>query len=110
MITKEKILRKSSIIIGLIIIIGGIILSINLAKSSNKTEIVEKTNFVKSVEVTEIRNTSINQHILTTGTLKASKSIDIYTVVIGTLLAGKKQGNVNTTISLRSLLLATQPK
>ncbi len=106
MIIKEKILRKSSIIIGLIIIIGGIILSINLAKSSNKTEIVEKTNFVKSVEVTEIQNTSINQSTKTTGTLKASKSIDIYTEVRGTLLTGKKPFKVGVYYKKGEVLLS----
>jgi len=90
MTAKEKLLRKSSIIIGLIIIIGGIILSISLAKSGNEEELVEKTDFVKSVEVTEIQNTSINQPTKTTGTLKASKSIDVYAEVSGNLLSGKK--------------------
>jgi len=90
MTAKEKLLRKSSIIIGLIIIIGGLILSINLANLDKQKELVEKADFIKSVEVTEIQNTSINQPIKTTGTLKASKSIDVYAEVSGNLLSGKK--------------------
>ncbi len=90
MTVKEKLLRKSSIIIGFIIIIGGIILSINLAKSDNEKEVVEKTDFVRFVEVTKVQNTSINQPTKTTGTLKASKSIDVYAEVGGNLLSGKK--------------------
>ena len=110
MTTKEKLLRKSTIIIGLIIIIGGITLSINLAKSSNKKEVVEKTDFVKFVEVTEIQNTSINQPTKTTGTLKASKSIDVYAEVGGNLLSGKKPFKAGVSYKKGEVLLSIDSK
>jgi multidrug efflux pump subunit AcrA (membrane-fusion protein) len=90
MTTQEKLLRKSSIILGLLIIIGGIILSVNLTKSGKEKKVTEKASFTKFVEVTEVKNTSINQPTKTTGTLKASKSIDVYAEVGGNLLTGKK--------------------
>jgi len=91
MTTKEKLLRKSSILIGLLIIIGGIILSVNLAGSDSKKEVVEKTINVKYVEVVNVQNNTINQPSKTTGILTASQSIDVYTEVGGSLMSRKKQ-------------------
>jgi len=106
MTTKEKLLRKSSIIIGLLIIIGGIILSINLAKSGNEKEVVDDVDFVKYVEVTKVENTTINLPIQTTGTLKASKSIDVYAEVSGNLLVGKKPFKAGVSYKKGEVLLS----
>lgn len=106
MTTKEKLLRKSSIIIGFLIIIGGIILSANLVNSDDEKEVVEKTDFVKFVEVTKIQNTSINLPAKTTGTLKASKSIDIYAEVGGNLLSGKKPFKAGVSYKKGDVLLS----
>ena len=106
MTPKEKLLRKSSIIIGFLIIIGGIILSVNLVNSDNEKEVVEKTDFVKYVEVIKIENTSINLLAKTTGTLKASKSIDIYAEVGGNLLSGKKPFKAGVSYKKGEILLS----
>ena len=90
MSAKEKILRKVSIVVGLLIIIGGAMLSLNLTKSNDVKEIVAPVSTIKSVKVREIHNAIISKPTKTTGTIKASKSIDVFAEVGGSLLIGKK--------------------
>lgn len=89
MTTKEKLLRKTSIVLGLLILIGGGYLFTKI--SNPETEEVETTapQVSKFVEVTTVKNSTINIPISTTGTLKSSESVDIYAEVSGNFIIGK---------------------
>ncbi len=90
MINKEKLLRKGSIIGGILIIISGIIISNKLINSDKKEEIVPTEETKRKVSVIKVHNSIINLPIKTTGKLKAVESVDIYADVTGNLVSGRK--------------------
>ncbi len=84
MTAKEKLLRKSTIIIGLLIIIGGIAISVNLAASgkTQKVALAENTaNDVGSLtKGTQVKVSTDNNNKSWTGTVKRiGKTIDEHT-------------------------------
>lgn len=110
MTVKEKLLRKTSIVIGLIILIGGFYLSFKIASpaEAEKTAAVEVSK--KLVEVIPVKNTTVDIPIITTGTIKASQSIDIYADVQGTLKTASKAFKTGMAYRKGAVLLAIDDK
>ncbi len=90
MITKEKLLRKGSIIGGLLIIVVGGFISKKLINANKTEEVTPTKEAIKKVAIINVKNTTINLSIKTTGKLKAVESVDIYADVTGNLVSGRK--------------------
>ena len=105
MTIKEKLLRKASIIGGLFILVVGVFMSIQIA-SSNEKEISNTTQPKnRVVEVILVENKTIKIPITTTGKLKASQNVDIYSDVQGTLKTRSKPFKIGTTYKKGEVLL-----
>lgn len=108
----NKVLRKASIIIGLIILVGGIYLSIRIGKGTPKKAAQEKVanqpaapkNYAYALEA---NNKSVGSEVIISGKVIARQKVDIYSEVTGQLVKAGKEfregiyfGNNNLMLSI----------
>jgi hypothetical protein len=108
----NKVLRKASIVIGIIILIGGIYLSNQIGKGATKEQKKpvaqkEKTAPKNYAYTLNVLNKSVGSEVIISGKVIARQKVDLYSEVTGQLIkAGKefregiyfKEGNLLLTI------------
>jgi len=105
----NKLLRKLSVIIGLIILIGGVMLSLNMGKKGaekKKKEVnVETTVPVKYVYSTTVENKDLSSEVIISGKVVARQKIDLYSEVMGKLEKASKEFREGVSFKKDELML-----
>ncbi|BDS12533.1 efflux RND transporter periplasmic adaptor subunit [Aureispira anguillae] len=106
----NKILRKSSVVIGFIILIGGISLASKVGNTETTNEKKEdstestaaKVNYVYSLKA---QNETLSSEVIISGKVVARQKIDLYSEVTGTLNKAGKEFREGISFSANELML-----
>ena len=85
------ILRRISIVFGLLVIIGGFVISNKLGSQKEPPRKIEKAESTKLVQTLVVKNREIKSPVFASGRLHASEKIQLFAEVNGILLQNSKK-------------------
>lgn len=105
----NKLLRKLSVVVGLIILVGGVMLSLNMGKKGAEKK-ATKTDMdvaipVKYVYSTTVENKDLSSEVIISGKVVARQKIDLYSEVMGKLEKASKEFREGVSFKKGELML-----